>query len=146
MTTDPRETDTVHLRCPAESRHLSLARAVAANIAACGDLDIEAVDDMKMAMDEACSSLIARATAGSPLECLFHTAGTRINVRLRVRAAAADPLDQSCFAWHVVSTLTDSAGTWVVPTPSGDGYYVYVDLSKARAATSHQPAHDPMSN
>lgn len=145
MTTDTREAETVQLRCPAGSRHLSLVRTVAANIAACDGFDVEAVDDMKMAMDEACSSLITRAATGSPLECVFHTAGTRINVRLRILTDSSDPLDQSSFAWHVVSTLTDSAGTWTVSTPSGDGYYVYVDLSKARA-TSDQAAHDPSAN
>lgn len=124
------EPDTIQLRCPADYRQLSLVRAVAANIAAHDGFGVDGVADVQMAVDEACSSLIARAMPEARLDCHFHAFEGRVQVRIRVPTNDPEPVDQHTFGWRVLNTLTDSVGCWVAPSDSG--FLTYVELTKLR--------------
>jgi serine/threonine-protein kinase RsbW len=97
----------IEIRLPAEADQLSLLRTVAGAVAMRADFDLDAIADLKIAVDEACSMLIMQATKGAVLQCTFGTDEQGIVVDSEVATDGADPLDDTVFGWHVLSTLTD---------------------------------------
>jgi serine/threonine-protein kinase RsbW len=75
-----RETaDYVHVRMPAESAYLSVLRTATAGLAARLDFTLDEIEDLRIAIDEACAMLLAQAIPGTDLECGFddHGVGDR---------------------------------------------------------------------
>lgn len=128
--------ESVQLRCPAGYDQLSVIRAVAANIAVREDFDIDAIADIKMAVDEACAALIERAAPDSTLLCHFRVLDGRMFVRVRATSERPDPLDREGLGWRVLTALVDTATTWVSPAAGTETYLLYVDLNKAPRSTA----------
>jgi serine/threonine-protein kinase RsbW len=107
---DLAEVDTpVEVRVLADPALIPSVRAVAADLAARADFDLDAVSDLRMAVDEACSALLPLATAGGQLRCGFSVAGGTIEAICRVPVAGGASLRQDTFGWRVLTTLTDAA-------------------------------------
>ncbi len=60
-------TGPVDLTVPARSEHLRVLRLVTASIAASLDLDVDQLDDLRIAIDDLCSMLIEDAPEGARL-------------------------------------------------------------------------------
>jgi serine/threonine-protein kinase RsbW len=73
------------LELPADTQHLRLARLVAAGVAAPAGLGVDDVDDLRIAVDELCATLIEAGTSG-PLRLTFAFADGQVEVTGRVRA------------------------------------------------------------
>jgi serine/threonine-protein kinase RsbW len=56
---------------PAESAYLSVLRTTTAGLAARLDFTLDEIEDLRIAVDEACAMLLAQAIPGSSLECGF---------------------------------------------------------------------------
>lgn len=82
-------------------------RVVAADLAARADFDLDTVSDLRMAVDEACSTLATLARPGSRLHCTLRTAPDRITVTARIPEPASTRIPQGTFGWRVLTTLTD---------------------------------------
>lgn len=98
----------VELRVRADASQLSIVRAVSAAIAGQADFDLDAIADVRLAMDEACSILIVRAVAGATLSCRFLTTDDELRVSISTPVTESVPGEQRSFGWHVLNTLTDS--------------------------------------
>ena len=105
---EPGASPIVELRVSAEPSQLSIVRAVSAAIAGQADFDLDAIADVRLAMDEACSILIVRAIPGTALSCRFRTGGNGLTVAISAPVIDSDSAGQRSFGWHVLSTLTDS--------------------------------------
>ena len=57
----------VELTVPARSEHLRVLRLVAASVAARLELDVDQLDDLRIAIDELCGGLIEHAVHGASL-------------------------------------------------------------------------------
>ncbi len=57
----------VELTVPARSEHLRVLRLVAASVAASLELDVDQLDDLRIAIDELCGGLIEHAVQGARL-------------------------------------------------------------------------------
>lgn len=119
--------DDVEVRLGADAVHLPVVRAVAVNIAMRADLDLDAISDLELAVDEACSSLIVIAAAESLLTCRFTVGDEDITVRVSVESTEPAP-SQGTFGWRVLTTLTERADVW-----AQDGQ-VHIELAKAKPA------------
>lgn len=98
----------VEVRIPATAAQISSVRVVAADLAARQDFDIDAVSDLRMAVDEACATLVPLAEPGSVLSCRFLAGSDVFEVVVTVPAAATSArIPQNTFGWRVLSTLTD---------------------------------------
>ncbi len=96
------------LRVAPLSENLVLARTVAASVCAQLDFPIDQLDDVRLAVDEACSLLLSE-TDGSDLDVEFLPGDGELTVTVSGGTnAAAGPSDSS-FAWLVISELCDSA-------------------------------------
>jgi serine/threonine-protein kinase RsbW len=125
---DLAETPTpIEVRVNADPALIPSVRAVAADLAARADFDLDAVSDLRMAVDEACSALVPLARAGGQLRCGFVVSDGRIDVICRVPVTEQGTLRQDTFGWRVLTTLTDAAD--VLDT---DPHWVGIRLRKDR--------------
>ncbi len=83
----PVDDSPVRLVIPARARYLRLARLTAAGIA--GDLGfgLEAIEDLRVAVDEVCAILIAGAADGAELEVVYRST----HDGLSIEGACANP-------------------------------------------------------
>lgn len=119
---------TVRLQIPAASGYLVLARTAVAALCARLDYPLDRLEDVKLAVDEACSLLLSDAKDDSVIE-LALTAGA--DGLLTIAATAATKQGrapkQTSFAWTVLTALVDS-----VTASAADGL-VTIELTASRA-------------
>lgn len=106
----------VEVRTEASAALIPTVRAVASDLAARADFDLDAISDLRMAVDEACATLVDVAAPDSWLRCTFDVRGPVIEVHVQVDVLPdARPVSTDTFGWRVLQTLTDS-----VELSSGD--------------------------
>lgn len=105
--------DTITLSVPARAEHTRLARLLAAAVATGAGFDIDEVEDVRIAVDELCSALVASAAPGSMLELTLRTDGDGLAVEGRTDAtgdsATASALLDGLAA-HVLAATADDHG------------------------------------
>jgi serine/threonine-protein kinase RsbW len=123
--------DEIEVRIAADAAQLPALRAVASYVGWRQDYDLDAIADLKMAVDEACSMLVLKATKGSILSCRFQPAESEIRVVATALSDTDDWPDTGSFGWHVLSTLTDSLDTSVAPgSADPGGFTLRIELAK----------------
>jgi len=63
--------DTVTLRLPADGAYLAVLRTAAAGLASRLNFTLDDIEDLRIAVDEACAMLLPKATDAAMLECSF---------------------------------------------------------------------------
>jgi serine/threonine-protein kinase RsbW len=101
----------VVLTVPAETSYVSLVRTAASAVCAQADFTLDALDDLKLAVDEACALAIAAAPAGADLAVTFVVLGHTVEVDLVSASATGTPIGTNTFAWTVLTALVDSVET-----------------------------------
>lgn len=98
--------DVVLLAVPADGAYLAVLRTATAGIAARLQYTLDEIEDLRIAVDEACAMLMPAAAPGAELTCRFEITGGVLTVRVSVptRGPAQLPPAQS-FAWRVLTTL-----------------------------------------
>ncbi|MCA2208532.1 MULTISPECIES: anti-sigma factor [Nocardia] len=99
--------DPVQIRVAASVTQLPILRGLAETLVLLSDFTLDEVADVRLAVDEVCSTLIAIAAPGSQLTCEFVVGDTELVVRVEGVAAAEGLPDQRSFGWHVLRTLSD---------------------------------------
>lgn len=99
----------IEIRLTAGSEYLSTVRAVAADLALQQDMTLDEVDDLRLAVDEACSMLVPLAVPGAILSCRFSLATDEIRVHCSVPSHDGGTPPTDGFPWQVLITLTDDA-------------------------------------
>lgn len=123
----PAEADhgvTLEVRSLATPALIPTIRAVAADLAARADFDLDAISDLRMAVDEACATLVALTGPESRLTCMFAVLPDRIRVEVTIPRTAGSPsgwttVATDTFGWRVLETLADDVA--VVDVPGRDG-------------------------
>lgn len=101
-------TSTVHLEIPASGAYLSVVRAAATGLAAQLEFTYEEIDDLRIAVDEACTQLLARRGSATTLNLAYHLAEAELRVDVSIEAAdRGEPLERDTFAWQILSAMTD---------------------------------------
>ncbi|GAB2591248.1 ATP-binding protein [Kribbella endophytica] len=103
----------VRLSIPADSAYIAVPRSVVGNLAARNDFTVDAIDDLRIAVDEACSLLLPQATDGV-LECVFAISPPQLTVRTSAAVPAGWMPDTDSFGWTVLTALVESAGAETV--------------------------------
>ncbi len=98
----------VEIRVAASVTQLPIVRGLAETLVLLSDFTLDEVADIRLAVDEVCSTLIALAAPGSSLDCRFTIGETELRVEVTGIAGAEGLPDQRSFGWHVLRTLTDA--------------------------------------
>ena len=120
--------DRVELTVPADPAYLAVLRTASAGLAARMDLTLDEIEDLRIAVDEACA-LLLRPAPGTPEEAQQHaddvlTATFSITadvLEVRVAGPGRSLPERSSFAWAVLEALAGE-----VETASEDGTCVIV--------------------
>src|SRR6186713_1091497 len=99
----------VELRLPADSAYVSVLRTTTAGLAARLDFPIDDIEDLRIAVGEACALVLPEARPGSDLTCSFFLGSSRLTVRVTVVPVGDVAPDLDSFAWQVLSTLATAA-------------------------------------
>ena len=99
----------VELRLPADNAYVSVLRTTTAGLAARLDFTIDDIEDLRIAVGEACAMILPQADPGSDLRSWFHLQPGRLIITVGVEAATAVAPDYDSFAWQVLTTLATSA-------------------------------------
>ncbi|WP_308282490.1 ATP-binding protein [Pseudonocardia nigra] len=122
---------TVEVRTSATASLIPTIRAVASDLAARADFDLDAISDLRMAVDEACATLVDVAAPSSMLQCTFLVRPERIEVTAEVQAEQADAtVSTETFGWRVLQTLADEVAVHHVPGANGSAPTVGIRLDK----------------
>ncbi|MGA7689590.1 MAG: anti-sigma regulatory factor [Jiangellales bacterium] len=104
--------DVVRLAIPASTAYVGVARSLAAGIATRLDLDLDHVEDLRLAVSEACAVLLPDATPGATLDLVVQVAEAGLVVELSTATSGAPmPAAPDSFAWTVLSALADGVAT-----------------------------------
>ncbi len=122
---------TVEVRTSATAALIPTIRAVASDLAARADFDLDAISDLRMAVDEACATLVDAADPSSTLQCRFLVRPERIRVHAEVQSAKPDTvLSTDTFGWRVLQTLADEVTVHHDPGADGKAPTVGIRLDK----------------
>jgi serine/threonine-protein kinase RsbW len=99
----------VSLRVPADGAYVSVLRTMTAGLAARLDFTVDDIEDLRIAVGEACALVLPESVEDGDLEAEFRqTAGT-LTVCVRVETSSRTEPDYESFAWQVLSTLAAQA-------------------------------------
>lgn len=97
--------DHVVLRLPASGAYLSVLRTATAGLAARLNFTIDEIEDLKIAVDEACAMLLPRGVEGAPLTCRFELGDDVLDIAVSLRTVDPTLPSRDTFAWTVLTAL-----------------------------------------
>lgn len=121
---DGRRAERLELRVPATPGQLPAVRAMAGDLALRMDYDLDAVEDLRLAVDEACALLAVLAEDDHPLTIVFETTRAGLHIDAWVPTAAGTGVPTDGFGWAVLQTLVDSVDATSATqqgVPAGNG-------------------------
>ena len=103
--TDAEPVRTVEVLVDAVADQVPLLRSVAADVAIRGDFDLDAIEDVRMAVDEAAALLVECAVAGARIHCVLRSSRHRVHVRLSVDAKPSAEVAHNSMGWQILTAL-----------------------------------------
>jgi serine/threonine-protein kinase RsbW len=111
--------DTVDLRVPADPAYLAVIRTATAGLAARLDLTLDEIEDLRIAVDEACALLLDhRSHPGDEVHASFALHPGVLDVLMT--GPAHDLPERGSFAWTVLDALVEKVETG----PTADGCWI----------------------
>ena len=95
----------VELRLPADGAYVAILRTATAGLAARIDFTLDDIEDLRIAVDEACAMLLSQAVPGADLECAFALEAESMRVAVSVLTQDGQEPSRDTFAWTVLSAL-----------------------------------------
>jgi serine/threonine-protein kinase RsbW len=119
--------DVVVLRLPAAGAYLSVLRTATAGLAARLHFTLDEIEDLRIAVDEACAMLLNSAVPGADLECEFVLEPDLVRVSVSVLTLDGVEPSRDTFSWTVLTALAGEVSSGV----DADGR-VTISLQKRR--------------
>ncbi|WP_317157805.1 ATP-binding protein [[Mycobacterium] appelbergii] len=102
----------VELRVAAELENLAVLRTLVGAIATFEDFDFDVVADLRLAVDEACTTLIRAADPDSTLVLVVDPHDDALAISASTTCHDSAGIEPGTFSWHVLSSLTDEVSTF----------------------------------
>ena len=99
----------VELRLPVDSAYVSVLRATTVSLAARLDFTIDDIEDLRMAVGEACAMVLPCADEGTDLTCRYFMTRGELTVTVTVPSSLPEMPDLDGFAWQMLNALTTGA-------------------------------------
>ncbi|MGE0217271.1 ATP-binding protein [Mycolicibacterium sp.] len=130
-----RSAQAVELRVAATLENLAVLRTLVAAIGTFEDLDFDAVADLRLAVDEACTRLIRSAVPDSTLLLVVDPRPDALVVQASTTCDSPDILAPGSFSWHVLTSLTDEVTTFSDGQGTGDSQVFGISMTTRRASS-----------
>lgn len=121
---DGRRGERLELRVPITPAQLPAVRAMVGDLAMRMDYDLDAVEDLRLAVDEASAILSLVSVGDAPLTVVFETSRAGLHIEAWVPTVEGKEVPRDGFGWAVLATLVDAVDTSRSTTsqvPGGDG-------------------------
>ena len=121
---DGRRGERLELRVPTTPTQLPAVRAMAADLAMRMDYDLDAVEDLRLAVDEACATLASIGLVSEPLTVVFQTSRTGLHIDAWIPTEGGTDVPRDGFGWAVLQTLVDEVNSrrgTQAEVPGGNG-------------------------
>jgi serine/threonine-protein kinase RsbW len=105
MTGDQPIRDLVELKLPAQAAYLSVLRTATAGLAARLDFTLDEIEDLRIAVDEACAMLLPDVVGDEPLTCTFVLEWDSLEVAVMATSRTGRTPARDSFAWTVLTAL-----------------------------------------
>ena len=125
----------VELRVAAELENLAVLRTLVAAVGTFEDLDFDAVADLRLAVDEACTRLIKSAVPDSTLVLVVRPQDDAVVIEASTTCKSPDILAPGSFSWHVLSSLTDEVRTFQDGQGPDEGRVFGIAMTTRRASS-----------
>ncbi|GAA4695425.1 anti-sigma factor [Nocardioides conyzicola] len=125
----------VELRVPADRAYASVLRTTTAGLAARLDFPIDDIEDLRIAVGEACAMVLGEAEPDSDLLCSFFQDPGELTVSVSGTIEGAIEPDYDSFAWQVLTTLATTASA-----EATDSAFT-ITLSMTSSVTHLEPGH-----
>ncbi|GAA3232680.1 anti-sigma factor [Nonomuraea helvata] len=132
--------DVVSIRLPAASAYLSVLRTATAGLAARLDFTLDEIEDLRIAVDEACAMLLTEAVPGTDLTAEFELTGQEMQVRVEVATVGSSAPKRDDFAWMVLTALADEVEAVAPSQGSPDTMAIVLRKRRGAAQRSAGPA------
>jgi serine/threonine-protein kinase RsbW len=120
--------DAVEIKLPADSAYLSVLRTATAGLAARLDFTLDEIEDLRIAVDEACAMLLPHAIEMAALTCRFQLSPETLEVTVTIPTTRGQEPERDTFSWTVLSALAGE-----VDTGHDDDRQVWIRLRKRRS-------------
>ena len=94
-----RRSERLELRVPTSATQLPAVRAMAGDLAIRMDYDLDSVEDLRLAVDEACAILATVASADAPLTVVFESSRRGLHIDAWVPTAEGTAVPRDGFGW-----------------------------------------------
>jgi serine/threonine-protein kinase RsbW len=101
----------VELRLPADSAYVAVLRMTTAGLAARLDFTLDDIEDLRMAVGEACALVLENADDDGDLHAAFDLAEGSIRVSVSADTHDDREPDSASFGWQVLTALTSDVVT-----------------------------------
>jgi serine/threonine-protein kinase RsbW len=121
---DGRRAERLELRVPTTATQLPAVRAMAGDLAIRMDYDLDSVEDLRLAVDEASATLAQIVAGDAPLTVIFETTRAGLHIDAWVPTAEGTEVPRDGFGWAILATLVDAVDgrrATQAEVPGGDG-------------------------
>lgn len=101
----------VELKLPAQSAYVAVLRMTTAGLAARLDFTLDDIEDLRMAVGEACALVLEHATPASELLAAYDLSDGSIRVSISAGGLDGHEPDSASFGWQVLTALTSDVRT-----------------------------------
>ena len=121
---DGRRGERLELRVPITPTQLPAVRAMVGDLAMRMDYDLDSVEDLRLAVDEASAILSLVSTGDAPLTVVFETSRAGLHIEAWVPTAEGTEVPRDGFGWAILATLVDAVDarrSTQADVPAGNG-------------------------
>jgi serine/threonine-protein kinase RsbW len=116
--------DLVSLRLPADGAYLAVLRTAAAGLASRLNFTLDDIEDLRIAVDEACAMLLPKAVESATLACTFELKPGELDIAVSVETTDGALPSRDTFAWTVLTALAGEVDA------TADGGAVTITMAK----------------
>jgi serine/threonine-protein kinase RsbW len=116
--------DHVSLRLPADGAYLAVLRTAAAGLASRLNFTLDDIEDLRIAVDEACAMLLPKAVTDAVMECTFELKPAELDIAVSIPTTDGALPSRDTFAWTVLTALAGEVDA------TADGGVVTITMAK----------------
>jgi len=103
----------IEVRMRVDGVRVASVRAIATDLVIREDLDLDTLADIKLAVDESCATVLAKARLDGLFECRLFVTPECVEMQASAATENGEEPGLESLGWHMLQVLTDSARCWV---------------------------------
>lgn len=122
----------VEVRMLASRERVPGIRAMAADMAMREDFDLDAISDVRLAVEEACATVLANAEPESVLSCRLLVSTKLLEINASAPLPDGQEPEVGSLSLRILRTLADSVDYWTTTDTAGGERQFHVQLTKSQ--------------